>query len=117
MKCPLCPDSVLDVTFHAGIELDICPTCRGVWLDRGELDRIAASAAAGAPRVDRPATPQWSTNHGEDGSRWDDDDRDDDRDDHRDHRDQRAGDGRRSKKRKKSLASRLGDVFEEIIDM
>ncbi len=30
---------------RAGIEIDYCPTCRGVWLDRGELDKIIERAA------------------------------------------------------------------------
>lgn len=40
MKCPTCPDSLLSMSERNGIEIDFCPTCRGVWLDRGELDKI-----------------------------------------------------------------------------
>lgn len=40
MRCPCCPDSVLQMSERLGIEIDYCPTCRGVWLDRGELDKI-----------------------------------------------------------------------------
>lgn len=40
MKCPACKDVVLAITERNGIEIDYCPTCRGVWLDRGELDKI-----------------------------------------------------------------------------
>ena len=40
MKCPTCPDSILAMTTRQGIEIDYCPTCRGVWLDRGELDKL-----------------------------------------------------------------------------
>ena len=39
MKCPQC-DVVLVITDRQGIEIDYCPQCRGVWLDRGELDKI-----------------------------------------------------------------------------
>ena len=43
---------------RSGIEIDYCPTCRGVWLDRGELDKIIdrslASALAPAPAADAP---------------------------------------------------------------
>ncbi|MCB0955040.1 MAG: zf-TFIIB domain-containing protein [Ilumatobacter sp.] len=46
MKCPTCPDSTLAIADRAGIEIDYCPTCRGVWLDRGELDRIIERSAA-----------------------------------------------------------------------
>jgi Zn-finger nucleic acid-binding protein len=36
---------------RAGIEIDYCPTCRGVWLDRGELDKIIERTASPAPAV------------------------------------------------------------------
>ncbi len=39
MKCPNC-DETLIMTERQGIEIDYCPKCRGVWLDRGELDKI-----------------------------------------------------------------------------
>ncbi|WP_133130499.1 zf-TFIIB domain-containing protein [Legionella yabuuchiae] len=40
MKCPVCPDSVLQMSDRQGVEIDYCPNCRGIWLDRGELDKI-----------------------------------------------------------------------------
>ncbi len=39
MKCPSCSATLL-MTDRLGIEIDYCPECRGVWLDRGELDKI-----------------------------------------------------------------------------
>jgi len=39
MKCPNCNLSLV-MTDRGGIEIDYCPECRGVWLDRGELDKI-----------------------------------------------------------------------------
>src|SRR6478752_4426491 len=64
MQCPN-DQSVLVMSERSGIEIDYCPTCRGVWLDRGELDKIieraagdfgaAASAPVAAPAV--PAAP------------------------------------------------------------
>ena len=39
MLCPVCKTTNLAMTDRQGIELDYCPQCRGVWLDRGELDR------------------------------------------------------------------------------
>jgi Zn-finger nucleic acid-binding protein len=39
MKCPQC-DVALVMSSREGVEIDYCPTCRGVWLDRGELDKI-----------------------------------------------------------------------------
>lgn len=39
MKCPHC-STTLVMTDRQGIEIDYCPDCRGVWLDRGELDKL-----------------------------------------------------------------------------
>jgi len=39
MKCPTC-NTELKMSERSGIEIDYCPLCRGVWLDRGELDKI-----------------------------------------------------------------------------
>lgn len=66
MKCPTCPDSKLTIAERQGIEIDYCPDCRGVWLDRGELDKIidratsAMEAAAPAPQRSQPM-PQAQT--------------------------------------------------------
>lgn len=40
MNCPACNTPELMMTERQGIEIDYCPQCRGVWLDRGELDKI-----------------------------------------------------------------------------
>lgn len=40
MKCPVCKTPDLLMTERQNIEIDYCPTCRGVWLDRGELDKL-----------------------------------------------------------------------------
>lgn len=40
MKCPVCVTESLVMSERSGIEIDYCPRCRGVWLDRGELDKI-----------------------------------------------------------------------------
>ena len=60
MFCPACKDSVLSMTERQGVEIDFCPKCRGVWLDRGELDKIIEKSAT---EVEAPApvapTPQY----------------------------------------------------------
>ena len=64
MQCPN-DGAVLVMSERSGIEIDYCPTCRGVWLDRGELDKIidraaqefASPSAATAPPA-APAAPQ-----------------------------------------------------------
>ncbi len=40
MKCPVCKDTNLVMSDRQGVEIDYCSSCRGVWLDRGELDKI-----------------------------------------------------------------------------
>ena len=40
MQCPVCTEIQLVMTSRQDIEIDYCPKCRGVWLDRGELDKI-----------------------------------------------------------------------------
>ena len=46
MKCPNCADTSLMMSDRQGVEIDYCPTCRGIWLDRGELDKLLDRAAA-----------------------------------------------------------------------
>ena len=52
MLCPTCK-TPLTMSERSGIEIDYCPTCRGVWLDRGELDKIIERSAAGQPAPSR----------------------------------------------------------------
>ncbi|MET4158571.1 zf-TFIIB domain-containing protein [Agromyces sp. PvR057] len=58
MQCPN-DGAVLVMSERSGIEIDYCPTCRGVWLDRGELDKIIERAAGdfGAAAAAAPAAP------------------------------------------------------------
>ena len=55
MACPVCRVPLV-MSERQGVEIDYCPQCRGVWLDRGELDKIIErNATAQAPQ---PAAPQ-----------------------------------------------------------
>ena len=56
MKCPV-DETVLQMTDRLGIEIDYCPQCRGVWLDRGELDKLIerSMTVAPAPQSQAPA--------------------------------------------------------------
>ncbi|SMF81635.1 hypothetical protein SAMN06265365_14123 [Tistlia consotensis] len=56
MKCPV-DDETLVMTDRSGVEIDYCPKCRGVWLDRGELDKIierSATQSDPSPRQEAP---------------------------------------------------------------
>jgi uncharacterized protein len=49
MRCPV-DGTTLALAERAGVEIDYCPQCRGVWLDRGELDRIVERSGGGYER-------------------------------------------------------------------
>jgi Zn-finger nucleic acid-binding protein len=104
MKCPI-DGSDLRISDRQGIEIDYCPQCRGIWLDRGELDKLLernAQAQFGAP------PPRSSARYDEPDRPYRDDDRryrDDDRRYHDDDRDYR-----------KSKKKRARSFLEEILD-
>lgn len=58
MQCPVDGETLV-MTDRSGVEIDYCPKCRGVWLDRGELDKIIDRAGSGEARpvVMAPPTP------------------------------------------------------------
>lgn len=72
MKCPVCREPDLVMADRQGIEIDYCPQCRGVWLDRGELDKIIERSAAqvsgerfGGERESQPYPSEYR--HGREG--------------------------------------------------
>lgn len=110
MLCPF-DATTLQVVNRSGVEIDWCPSCKGVWLERGELDKLIdlAASTSAAPQSFVPVPPQQYTDHrygdprAPERRRRDRDDDDDDWDDRRPH-----GDGYRSKKRKNLLS----DIFD-----
>ena len=56
MKCPNCTETALVMSDRQGVEIDYCPQCRGVWLDRGELDKLIdrAGSTSAAPPTHAP---------------------------------------------------------------
>jgi hypothetical protein len=71
MKCPACPDTGLVMSDRQGVEVDYCPQCRGVWQDRGELDKLiersAAMTPAPATSAAAPAQPRFAGSDYENG--------------------------------------------------
>ncbi len=53
MKCPI-DGTALVIAERSGVEIDYCPQCRGVWLDRGELDKIIERSAQPAQAAPQP---------------------------------------------------------------
>jgi uncharacterized protein len=106
VQCPI-DQTELMMTERNGVEIDYCPKCRGVWLDRGELDKVIDRASDAAPS--RPVaqttsitptrnerdTPPGSYDSSRDGYRGDDDDYDP-----------------RTGKKKKKRDSFLEDLFD-----
>jgi Zn-finger nucleic acid-binding protein len=88
MNCPRCVNATLEERDRDGVSVDICASCRGIWLDRGELEKLIS-------RGDQDDEPPDS----------EDDYRRDDR------RDDRAQEGRGRRRRGGFLES-LGDLFD-----
>jgi Zn-finger nucleic acid-binding protein len=117
MQCPVC-DVPLSISSREGVEIDFCPQCRGVWLDRGELDKVIerASAAMGGPARERGERGSERRYEG-DRPRYADDDRRryEDRDRRYDERryDDRGHHGHDDDYyRKKKKRSFLDDIFD-----
>jgi Zn-finger nucleic acid-binding protein len=106
MKCPRCETTTLDERDRDGITVDACPSCRGLWLDRGELEKLIARATRELEELSgsRPAAPepaQHRERRDRDDDRYDRDDRYDDR-----------RDPRYRQRKKRSVLDILGDVFD-----
>lgn len=92
MKCPVCKDPDLVMSERQGVEIDYCPTCRGVWLDRGELDKIVEkSMESMTGRIPSAAYPSGDFYH----------------EDHHDRDEHDKHSGHRGRRR-----SWLGDLFD-----
>lgn len=102
MKCPVCKDVTLLMSEKNGVEIDYCPECRGIWLDRGELDKI----------IDRARDARDGYRESERQEYRREERRDDRHEDRYDARyDERARYEKKSKK-KQSPLSALGDIME-----
>lgn len=102
MNCPRCPTSVLNERDRDGLVVDVCPSCRGVWLDRGELEKLIARATReydelGSQRHD---TPSRGVPHADGRYARDDSDR------------HERDDSGRYPRRKRSWFDSLGDIFD-----
>jgi uncharacterized protein len=63
MQCPNCPNTSLVMSDRQGVEIDYCPQCRGIWLDRGELDKLTERAANEAVATTRPTAASAAPMH------------------------------------------------------
>jgi len=92
MNCPRCQRAPLEERERDGVVIDVCLACRGLWLDRGELEKLVARAARELDELGprRDDTPPRAV-------RYRDDDDDDDR---------------RDPRRKRRWFESLGDIFD-----
>lgn len=103
MKCPV-DQTQLVIADRQGIEIDYCPECRGVWLDRGELDKLIERSAEYASQAPRPENREER--------------RRDDDDSHREHRrydedgEHHGSDHRDQHGKHRKKESFLGDMFD-----
>ena len=97
MKCPKCSNVTLLMTEKNTIEIDYCPECRGIWLERGKLE-FMLDRSINQPREDKYVDRRFRHGHDDDDHHYKFDD-----DDH----DKHYGDGRGN--RKKSF---LGNLFD-----
>ena len=99
MQCPVCRVP-LAMSDRQGIEIDYCPQCRGVWLDRGELDKIIERSAspAAAPPPQQPQQPAYGQQPGYG--------------EHRDHHKKYDDDYHGGYGHKKKRRGFLGDIFD-----
>lgn len=63
MKCPHCTNTTLVMTERQGVEIDYCPSCRGIWLDRGELDKLLDKVPGPSAGAAMPARASHSVAH------------------------------------------------------
>lgn len=111
MQCPVC-DVPLKMSERQGIEIDYCAQCRGIWLDRGELDKIIERSTRYEASVDSSVT----NTSGSRNDYFDDDlpkrkrhfDKDDYDDRYRDEREHKEHNPRK----RKSMLSELFDIFD-----
>jgi uncharacterized protein len=67
---PVCDDQQLAISSREGVEIDYCPQCRGVWLDRGELDKIIDRAGPGGQPMPPTREPEREVRYRDDDQHY-----------------------------------------------
>ena len=113
MHCPVCENTRMREVEKDGVMIDICPDCKGVWLDRGELEKLMKEV-----REVRDDFNDWYDNRGNRDPKYDKDQRyDRDRGQHNDRPDS-YGYGKSGhhssypRKKKKNVLDMFGDLFD-----
>ena len=103
MKCPECNETLV-MTERQGVEIDYCPKCRGVWLDKGELDKIIEKSASAQ------SSQNLKSNEEKRRKQYDNDDDDDDEEGGFFNRSRR--DNENNPNQRKKGGGFLGDLFD-----
>lgn len=108
MKCPVCNDVRMREVEKDGVLIDICPECKGVWLDRGELEKLMSEI-----REVRPAFNEWYDRQEDQRRTYPQNDhyRPTGKDSYEDSRHHQHGHGHHKKKKKSAL-----DIFGDLFD-
>ncbi|MGV3487057.1 MAG: zf-TFIIB domain-containing protein [Tuberibacillus sp.] len=96
MFCPVCDNVRMREVEREGVLIDICPNCKGVWLDRGELDKLLEEV-----RAIRQPFNEWYHEHG-----------DKDYHEHSDHYGDHKYKGHKKHKKKRSFFDMFDDMFD-----
>lgn len=99
MNCPVCHNVRMREVMKDDVLIDICPECKGVWLDRGELDKLMAGI-----RELRPQLDNWNNDERNRQPRRDHDDDD--------HYDKHYKQGQGHHKKKRNVLDVFGDLFD-----
>lgn len=100
MNCPICNDVRMREVQKENVMIDVCPDCKGVWLDRGELEKLMSLV-----RSERDSYNDWYQERERSSVRSDYDDRDR-------HYDSHQRPPYYKKKKKKNVFEMLGDIFD-----
>lgn len=95
MKCPVCKDVTLLMSEKRGVEIDYCPECRGIWLDRGELEKLMEVEERSSKSYDRDYERQSERNRKRDYDDYDD----------------RKYSSKHTKRKKESIFGEIFDMF------
>ncbi|CAM3912216.1 zf-TFIIB domain-containing protein [Cohnella lubricantis] len=116
MNCPVCRDTRMREVEKNGVLIDICPSCKGVWLDRGELEKLMTEV-----REVREDYNRWYYDDDDDDDRRkrqapypprQDSYQDSQRDARYDHKSDGSHYGGHKRKKKRSVMDMFGDLFD-----
>lgn len=105
MKCPVCDNTSMREVEKSGIVVDICPDCKGVWLDRGELDKLMSGVQVIREEFNQPEHKPTTYETRDQNSR------EYRNNDNRDYSDKNYSSNYKKKNKKEKVLDMFGDLF------